>query len=899
MFKLRIKTDFLSKIILACLAIFITGFLYATQQPQKPVLAQTPPPKTTALTFQNLKFDNQQLKGPLDNTSYSFNLPADWIMQPGSYVELNVDYNSIGAEENDILAQMEVFLNDRLLHVEPFRGESVSRLVQVGLPPDELFIYEDQDTNALDVNFLVNVECDQASQTTLNIKDTSLLSFNYTERAPILDLLYYPRPIYHPDSFEAHQLYIVHSQKPSAGELRAIAMISAKLGEVIGEGFVITTTSTIPPPETLLANSHVIILGTPQNNPLITQLTLPIVIAEREHTFWSEMPATVLKNQVFSYTLNIQNTSLSAASFTVVDRLPRGTILKGCTENCNLGQPGTITWKIDNLEPEAISSVTVVVSITNALAPDDLLEHVGTLYNSSNVPINTDSLAIKQGPLPTQEIVNSLLQKSPFFFSKDGIEIAETDGLVQEIQSPWSNRHVAIVVTGLNDEALIKAGQALGGQNNFPGMQGQYVVIQDTRPFTSPNPTLQRNRFTLADLGFPNETVVGALVLDQQYSFSIPGSWKISDDAYFNLHFANSTAFSGISSTLNVSLNNLIVGSASLNDAHTISRTVKIPLPGNAFEPGENDLDLSVSTALLNECMTIDTSNYWITFFNDSELALPHEKLPASALDLEFYVRPFNEDLTLKNLVLALPNNPTENMVQGLVNMLYIMGNESGSSVFSPEVTYADENSLKDWANFNIIAIGLPTDNAFIAEFNDNLPQSFYPGTNQIQQKVDNIIYRISPETSIGLVQELVGPKNPGQAILAITGTNDEGLSWAQAAMGGPNAFNMFGNLAYIRGNKIQSIDTRITSQDEVLSTTQSVAPELQAASTVQPTPTLTPTQTPIPDPTPIPTPTLVFDDEPKEVINDQPRWLVPLLVFSIALLIAAIGGAIWRSNMA
>lgn len=882
---------------LVALSVLLTVMLfYSSWASAETAFAQTVA-KTLAITLERLGYQDVVLHGPLALASYSFSLPPDWIPEAGSFVELDVDY-TVGPKTSDqpLSAQMEVSLNNKSLHVEPFQDTSVSRKIRVGIPTGNLFSYEDDATNLLNINFVVDASCEDAREVNLTIKNISALNLGYSERPPILDLAFYPQPIYQPRGFEPQQLYILHSAQPSAGELQAITMISAKLGEVTGSDFVITTTAATSVSETQLANSSVLIVGSPEDNPLIPQLSLPIPAIRRQLGMWSEMPAMAVRGQVFSYTLHVQNTSQTDQSLNLVDRLPKGTTFLSCTGECQQGKPGQLSWKLDSLPAGSEASFAVVVTVNESTPPDQQLEHLAILYDSNNIPLNADSLAIQLGVVPGQQFVSSSEQKGTYFFTQNGVTVAESDGLVQEIQSPWSNRYIALVVTGQNDEALTKAAYALSGQNKYPGMVGQYAIVQETRPYSSTAEVIS-STFTLAQLGYPDHTLKGGVSLDSEYRFKLPTGWKVSEDARFNLRYADAAAFSEISSTLNIRLNDLIIAGTALGRTDAISNSLIVPLPQNSFKIGRNRLGLSVDTSFNDKCVDITGDRFWLTVFSDSSFWLPHETAPSSTLDLDFYPYPFVEDPDLNNLVIALPNPVSPEMVQELASMAFMLGNESSSAGFSPKVIFADQSSLEEWRDYNIVAIGLPTDNSFIAQVNDKLPQPFYPGTTEILQRVNNVIFRLPPDISLGFVQELRAPLNPQRSMLVVTGTNDEGLGWAQAVMGNDLAFDLVGNLAIIHGTDIQNIDTRSDERQAVLASTQRLAPELRPVATVTPTPSPTPT----PEPPPTNVPEVVQQQEtataPQEIGNFRPIWLQPLLIFSVALLVVASGVAIWQSR--
>ncbi len=860
---------------------------------------------TYQLTFAALGYQDALLKGPLATTNYTFSLPPNWVPQPGGFIELNVDYIvATQVTSSPLTAQLEVILNNKKLHVEPFPSTSVlSKTILIGIPPEDLYLYEQNSANSLDLNFIVDVDCRDAGQITLLVRNISAFNLSYVERPPVLDLALYPRPIYQPDSFEPRQVHIINSAQPSAGELQAIAMVTAKLGHTIGTNFAITTTSVISTVEAQVADNYVIVVGTPDSNPLVAQLPLPLPALRRQLKLWSEMPATVVRDQPLTYTLKVENSSSTDQSLNLVDRLPLGTTLAGCSGDCRPEGPLSVRWQIPSLKPGQQTTLTVTAMITNVISSSMRLEHLATLYDNNNLPLNADSLSTQLGLVASPEKINSAQSKGAYFFAKNGLEIGENDGLVQEIQSPWSPSHVVIIATGLNDEALTKAAAALSGQNLYPGMQGQYAVVQAIQPFTNTVKPISAN-FTLADLGYTDQTLSGGLILSRDYKFEVPINWKLTEDARFTLHYAHSAAFAAVSSTLNIKLNNLMLASAPVTYKDVTTQTVIVPLPPNSIKPGSNRLSVSIESSLSDPCLLITPDRFWLTIFGNSLVTLSHEILPTNhQLDLTLYALPFNSTPSLSDLVIILPDIISQPLIQRLAQQSFVLGSMSNSTTFVPRVALAQQSRLEDWRNYNIMAIGMPTTNGIIAQANQFLPQPFYPGTNQIVQRVDNVIYRLPPDVSLGLIQELVSPVNPERAMLVAAGTNDAGVGWAHSILGNDKlVFDLSGNLVYVRQTQMQNVDTRLLEPQSVLSATQQAAPELQpvGAAVVALTPTVTLTATSVATVTTAESGQVAApnqNDSTEVTPQTQPRWLWPLLLVSLMLLVVAIGAAIWQNS--
>ena len=126
--------------------------------------------------------------------------------------------------------------------------------------------------------------------------------------------------------------------------------------------------------------------------------------------------------------------------------------------------------------------------------------------------------------------------------------------------------------------------------------------------------------------------------------------------------------------------------------------------------------------------------------------------------------------------------------------------------------------------------------------------------------------------------------------MLIVTGTTDEGVSWAVDALTeGRLNWQLTGNLALVQGDRIEAVDTR-EETDSVGQVPQAFVPELTPQATVAPTPKATAVP-PAPEATPeeaIEKPS--SDQATPRATAGRPVWLIPLLIAAIAAAVVGIG---------
>lgn len=879
------------------------------------VVAQTI--STFDITLQKLGYSETQLVGPVSTVQYDFSLPASWQPQMGSYVEFDLDYvvSTQGPQYPPTL--LEVRLNDQLLHTERIENLGAFKLL-VYMPPSGLLLAENEFTNDLKLTLIVDEECERALLASLTVRTTSKFHFVYQKRAPRVDLSLYPKPLYQDRTFEPAQVRFVLPSEMDSTNMRAATMIASRLGELaFGRVPISATLSSNIVPGTVL-KEHLIIIGQPDDNPLIQQLALPVPLAERRLSLTSQMPAVVNPGSTFSYTLAVENTSTVTQSLAVEDRLPADGSLLRCSSqsgSCVETAPGVIRWDIGSLAPGKRVSTTVSIHLDVLTSPDAVVEHTASLVDNRTAVLNVDTLSAQVGAATSERLIETPDKETKHFFVNNKQGVAEGDGLVQEIVSPWSFEHIAIVVTGLDEKALLRAAQALSAGAHFPGMWGEYAIIEAARPI-SESISLPFEDISLSMLGYDNQSIKGLHREYFQYYFDLSPGWKLSEDAFVALHISHGMTSRNVRTTtepssLELELNELPFGSAVLDESNAHDSWIMFPLPAPGTQAGTNTLKVRVSVAFEDICTYITSDRYWLTVYADSFLHLPR-RMTELVLDLDNLPAPFSNRPDLGNLVFLLPERPKLAEIEGVLRFAHQLGSATEGYVLWPQVVLGEQSDVKSWSGYHIIAVGLPASNPYLAAANDDLPQPFRPGTNEILQEIDQVVYRLPPGVSLGYVQELPSPWDKDRAMLAVTGTTDEGVAWALNSLTDLQlSWRLSGNLALIRDQNIWSMDTREIHPEAVVGITQIVKPTPVLSATPALTPTLTPspsltmtltalptsTPTALPTFTPSPVATALSEVSPPVMGPSRPGWLIPLLVTSALVVVISVGIAAWKSR--
>jgi hypothetical protein len=284
-------------------------------------------------------------------------------------------------------------------------------------------------------------------------------------------------------------------------------------------------------------------------------------------------------------------------------------------------------------------------------------------------------------------------------------------------------------------------------------------------------------------------------------------------------------------------------------------------------------------------CVGNSPDQAWLVVKDSSKLFLPNEKDFGFTSGLDDFPYPFNKTPTLTDVLFALPEAPTIEEQTDLLRLIANLGSAVGENFMFPQVMISEASLVDSFENYHIIALGRPTRNTIIEQINDFLPQPFVPGSDEIQQRLDRVTFRVPADLDLGVIELIPSIWSETHTILAISGTTDTGVQWAlQRLLTNSNALGR-SDLALIKENQIESVDTRGVSKNDIAKAVATVVPELS------PVPTETATASPLLTSTPSAT----LSQTPSQ--NSRPIWLIPLVVVNGLLVIVILGLAFWQTR--
>jgi hypothetical protein len=870
---------------------------------QTPTATSTPTPgprpignsETISLTLEDLGYDEVTLNGPLGQATFYVGLPANWEVSPGSSLTLALNFavpglNTVATAQasSHQIVGLRVALNGASIY-QTVLDKPGQQTLNIRLPdvwPDRSPSGRDR----FDVFLRVQGPCEDTLLTSLTILKSSFLTVAYRTTALALDLAKYPSPFYE-YTFLPKSAFIVLPGQPSRTQMDGALALAAGLGNLTNNTLAITATTDLDWDQANPLHEHLILIGTPASNSLLRNLNgmtpWPAPLQPRRMQLITTGPDVAVLTSTLTYTVQVTNTeTVSVTALSLRSRLPYSVKNAACQPACQLDDDQAV-WQMNALLPgaSAVYTLSFTLPTTNALEAIDLTSELAQNQTAINVSTLESPVRLDVEPSPTHTV-----QVGDAFFVLNGQVVPETDGVIELLPSPWQPDKAVLLVTGLTDEAVFKAGRALGATSQLPGMQGQVALVQEVFPRPGTNQELTED-FTLADRGYSDVVVNGAGRQDTYYRFDLPLSWRLTEDASIRFHFSHSSLLDPTRSSLTLIFNSTPFASVALDQTNAVIGELNAPLPPRSARPGQsNTLLVRVEARLMDPCADSSSGQAWTTLSASSSLHLTHLLNDVSGyLDLKFLPLPLSAQPNLADVMLVLPDQPSALESSATLRIISQLGAASGGDSFQPAALLGDPAGT-DLAPYHLIVVGRPTRNPLLQLVNDALPQPFIPGTDTIRQQIDDIVFRLPPGLDLGYVQLLQSAWNKERVLLAVTGTTDLGMSWAARALATSSRLGQLkGNLALLRDVEVFTTDTRdLTAGGKVAAVTTAV-PEATVVGTATPTPT------------PIATSTLEAPGSSNRASSSSrpssPAWLPAVIIGGVAIIVAILGIVIWRAR--
>jgi len=388
------------------------------------------------------------------------------------------------------------------------------------------------------------------------------------------------------------------------------------------------------------------------------------------------------------------------------------------------------------------------------------------------------------------------------------------DGIIQMANSPWNAGRMLLWVGGNTDVGVLKAAQALSSGDLKPLLERDKVIIADVQPFlTAP---LEESLKTppdrkFSELGYDIRKVDGVGFKQLDYTFYISPGLVPSEKPYIDLTFNNSALLDPSTSSMVVYVNGVQIASERLSEDTSVLSTKRLLIPENLVRMGENQISVQANLFPITACSLFTFNTLWLTIYPESVLHLPLMTAPASvsqAASFKDYPGAFISYPTLKNIGFVLPKNNVTAW-RSAAQIAFDLGQRVHGAVLEMAAFYDDEFKPEDRGNYDLFIVGLPASLTTIAELKDKLPVPFEQGNNLAVIRSENVVYRAPDNISLGYLELLPSPWGAAHALVAVLGSNEEGLTFAANGLTFSDLrARLFGNFAVVTATEVLAADT-------------------------------------------------------------------------------------------
>lgn len=350
-----------------------------------------------------------------------------------------------------------------------------------------------------------------------------------------------------------------------------------------------------------------------------------------------------------------------------------------------------------------------------------------------------------------------------------------------------------LVVSGNSSIGVAKAAQNLVQINARDIVAGQAAIIDRVEDVPSPDarnwpgylPT--ENSFQLSDLTIPGGqsfreiTVHGAKAPMVQANFRALPDDRFSRGSTMTLHYSHSPQVNPRTSTVEVLLDNVAIGSKRLSNRNAdAKKTFKINLPGNLIR---TDSVLSVRFNLNPResefCGLSTDDQLWGRVYGDSNFDLKRGNV-VTLPDLELFKTgyPLTAPQDLSSAVVVMPETPAQADVETLLALTQRLG----------QLSKADSVKLNVYRSGSVPGDAQEEKHLVVIGRHDRLPLQASLQTENFSLRdgltrlwKGNQVHAL-PDTE-GVIRSVLSPQNQERILLALTAQTDQGLSEVQSLL--------------------------------------------------------------------------------------------------------------------
>jgi hypothetical protein len=342
--------------------------------------------------------------------------------------------------------------------------------------------------------------------------------------------------------------------------------------------------------------------------------------------------------------------------------------------------------------------------------------------------------------------------------------------IIRKSNSPFNESNKLMSIVSENGNMLIKSIKLLMSKNLVSQINVDTFKV-DANMKVENELSEENSNLTFKDLGLQEMQLKGPFRQSGSLSYSLPRNRVLSNGAKIKLFIRYSQNLDFNRSLLTVYINGTPIGSKKLNKGQANGDQLELPIPTDIKMSNYIDIKITFDLEQLNStCEFRQEETPWALVTGDSYVYMPNNKLNFYKFDN--YPQPFISEREFNNVALVVPENLSENEIEGISKVFSYMGKDVDYN--SGILDVVEEKNFSDkYNNMNLILYGTPQQNKVIKDLN---PKLWFKYNNNYNSFTGNEkLYLTEPYASnISIFQFDVSPYNKDRAILVLTSPKED-----------------------------------------------------------------------------------------------------------------------------
>lgn len=366
----------------------------------------------------------------------------------------------------------------------------------------------------------------------------------------------------------------------------------------------------------------------------------------------------------------------------------------------------------------------------------------------------------------------------PEFYQKKIADTSNLDKKAIVLYTDDFNQNPLLLITSMNDDCLLEAAFMLMDQNRVSQEKSDMATVNLGSADAAINSTsmskMAAGNYTVKDIIGSGLTFVGPFHQEQLIYLPFSEDYFLSDAGKVTLNFRYSDNLDFKRSLVTVYWGDIPVASKKLEKEKAVGDELTFAMPADVVGTTTGAIKIAFDLEIADIiCTPRQDEMPWAYVSGESVLYLPASTGIVLTFDLK--PSPFRTDGKFNDMMMVLSNKPTSkelNLYAQIIGM-YGDGVEPYGTLYVKRV---NEFSEKD-ADYNIITVGNYKSNSLIQSLNDKLYFSYNEDGSRFESN-EQLILSDNYSAQISILQLLQSPFASNRGVLAVTGINDESLSY-------------------------------------------------------------------------------------------------------------------------